>query len=93
MEARCSSETSVDFQRTTRRHIADDGILHNHRCEYLKPYTVFLCGEATRLYVGPFQEPRAEVRLRGLQWLAFPCGQAIVRDFTLSLQESITLML
>jgi hypothetical protein len=39
MEAICSPETSVDTQRTTRRHIPDDDTLHNHRCENLKSYT------------------------------------------------------
>jgi hypothetical protein len=39
MEAICSSETSVDFQRTTRRYIPEDGTLHNHHCENLKTYT------------------------------------------------------
>jgi hypothetical protein len=34
MEAICSSETSVDFQRTTRAYIPED----NHRCETLKSY-------------------------------------------------------
>jgi hypothetical protein len=38
MEAICSSETSTEFQRTTRRHIPDDNTLHNHRCENLKSY-------------------------------------------------------
>jgi hypothetical protein len=38
MEAKCSSEISVDFQRTTDRHIPEDGTLHNHRCENLKYY-------------------------------------------------------
>jgi hypothetical protein len=38
MEAICSSETSVETQRTTRRHIPEDDILHNHRCENLKSY-------------------------------------------------------
>jgi hypothetical protein len=38
MEAICSSETSVDTQRTTRRYIPEDGTLHNHRCENLKSY-------------------------------------------------------
>jgi hypothetical protein len=38
MEITCFSETSVDFQRTTRRYIADNGTLHNHRCEKLKSY-------------------------------------------------------
>jgi hypothetical protein len=38
MEAICSSETSVDTQRTTRRYIPEDDTLHNHRCENLKSY-------------------------------------------------------
>jgi hypothetical protein len=36
MEAICSSETSVETQRTTRRHIPEDDTLHNHRRENLK---------------------------------------------------------
>jgi hypothetical protein len=36
MEVICSSETSIDTQRTTRRYIPEDGTLHNHRCENLK---------------------------------------------------------
>jgi hypothetical protein len=38
MEAVYYSETSVDFQRTTRRYIPEDGTLHNHRCKNLKSY-------------------------------------------------------
>jgi hypothetical protein len=38
MEAICSSETSVDSQRTTRRYISEDGTLHNHRCDNLRSY-------------------------------------------------------
>jgi hypothetical protein len=38
MEATCSSETSVDFQRTIRRYIPEDGALHNRRRENLKSY-------------------------------------------------------
>jgi hypothetical protein len=37
MEAICSSETSV-HTRSIRRHIPEDGVLHNHRCENLKSY-------------------------------------------------------
>jgi hypothetical protein len=33
-----SSETSVNFQRTTRRYIPENGTLHIHRCENLKSY-------------------------------------------------------
>jgi hypothetical protein len=36
MGAPCSSEMSVDFQRTTRRYITEDRTLHNHRCESFK---------------------------------------------------------
>jgi hypothetical protein len=36
LEATCSSEMSVDFQRTTRRYIAEDRTLRNHRCENFK---------------------------------------------------------
>jgi hypothetical protein len=36
MEETCSSETSVDFQRTTWYYIPEDIILHNHLCENLK---------------------------------------------------------
>jgi hypothetical protein len=38
MEATCSLETSVDFQRTTWCYIPEDSTLHNHRCENLKSY-------------------------------------------------------
>jgi hypothetical protein len=38
MEAKYSSETPIDFQRTTRRYIPEDGTLHNHRCEILNYY-------------------------------------------------------
>jgi hypothetical protein len=40
MEATCTYETTVDFQRTTRPYIPEDRTLHNHRCENLKPYMV-----------------------------------------------------
>jgi hypothetical protein len=40
MESLCSSETSVDIQRNTRRYIPEDNTLHNHRCENLKSYTI-----------------------------------------------------
>jgi hypothetical protein len=38
MEAISSSEKSVETQQTTRRHIPEDDILQNHRCENLKSY-------------------------------------------------------
>jgi hypothetical protein len=39
LEATYSSETSVDFQRTTQRIYPEDSTLHNHRCENLKGYS------------------------------------------------------
>jgi hypothetical protein len=38
MEAACSSETSVAFQRTPRRYTPADVNFHNQRCENLKSY-------------------------------------------------------
>jgi hypothetical protein len=35
---RWQAETSVDFQRTTRRYIPEDRTFHNHRCGNLKSY-------------------------------------------------------
>jgi hypothetical protein len=39
MEETCSSETSIDFQRTTRRYISEDKFPHNQPCEHFKSYT------------------------------------------------------
>jgi hypothetical protein len=38
MEATCSSETSVNFERSTRRYIPKDRTFHNHLCANLKSY-------------------------------------------------------
>jgi hypothetical protein len=43
MVAICSSETSVDSQRTTQHYIPEDGTLHNHCCENLKSFLSNLC--------------------------------------------------
>jgi hypothetical protein len=42
-----SSETSVDFQRTTRRYIPEDRTHHNHHRENLKSYSIFIEGQPT----------------------------------------------
>jgi hypothetical protein len=49
MEAICSSETSVDFQLTTRRYIPEAGTLHNHRCENLSSYIFISSASMTDL--------------------------------------------
>jgi hypothetical protein len=40
METICSSQTSVDFQRTTTRYIPRGRTLQNHRRENLKSYSL-----------------------------------------------------
>jgi hypothetical protein len=37
-EATCTPETSVDFQRITRRSSREDNTLHLKYCLYLNPY-------------------------------------------------------
>jgi hypothetical protein len=62
MDATCSSETSVDFKRTTRRYIPEDRRpLHNHRCSNLKSYiylfmypSLFIC-LGTHTYIALYQ--------------------------------------
>jgi hypothetical protein len=41
IEATCSSESSVDSHRTTRRYIPEDRTLHNHRYENLNSCTLY----------------------------------------------------
>jgi hypothetical protein len=36
------AKTSVETQRTIRRYIPEDDTLHNHRCENLKSYMIFV---------------------------------------------------
>jgi hypothetical protein len=43
MEAICSSEMSVDFQRTILHYIPEDSTLHKYGCEYLKSDPRNLC--------------------------------------------------
>jgi hypothetical protein len=42
IEAICSPETSIDFQRITQRYLPEDITLHNHNCENLKSYKLNL---------------------------------------------------
>jgi hypothetical protein len=58
IEAICSSETSVDTQRTTRRYIPEDGTLHNHRCENLK--SIYLFSRLCQLYFLQCSEKSAD---------------------------------
>jgi hypothetical protein len=53
LEAICSSETSVNVQRTTSCYFPGDRTLHNHRCENLKSYilTDTFIGSSGRNYI------------------------------------------
>jgi hypothetical protein len=61
MEAICSSETSVDIQRTALRYIPDNSSLHNHCCENLESYkfqdmksVLDLKSQLKHIYIGIF---------------------------------------
>jgi hypothetical protein len=58
MEAICSSETSVAFQQTTRRHIPEDDTLHWCNCyEFLRGVAVT---RETFIYKGPIEQDETE---------------------------------
>jgi hypothetical protein len=62
MEAIFSSETSVDFHRTTWRYIPQGKNVYNYRCDNLKVYmlvrhsTSFIDGEELETYLIYFVE-------------------------------------
>jgi hypothetical protein len=62
MEAIYFSETSVDTQRNTRRHIPEDDTLHNHRCEKLKSYIDLSSSGENSFELGFHKE-------QGISWL------------------------
>jgi hypothetical protein len=51
MEATCSFEMPVDFQRTTRRYIPEDITLHNHRCKNLTSYMLLHIKQKLYIYI------------------------------------------
>jgi hypothetical protein len=51
MEAIHSSETSIDFQQTTRCYVPEERILHNRHYDSLKSYEVYYV-EILLLFVG-----------------------------------------
>jgi hypothetical protein len=68
MEAICSSETSVETRRTTRRHIPKDDTYYHHRCENLKSYMMI------KLFVRKEQVTAEEVGLLGVKFGILPNG-------------------
>jgi hypothetical protein len=59
MEAIRSSETSVQFTRSTRPHVTEDGILHSHRLQNLTSYT--MCHTTARSVRALFISRRTKV--------------------------------
>jgi hypothetical protein len=53
MEAVCSFHASLNFHRTTRRHIPEDRTLRSHRCENLEYKSVFQ--RCTKYYAPLFE--------------------------------------
>jgi hypothetical protein len=56
MEETCSSETSVDFQRPTRRYIPEDKTLHYHRCQNFKSCVNSKCINIIYKYIATFDD-------------------------------------
>jgi hypothetical protein len=49
MEAALFFKLPVDFQRTTRHYVPENGTLHNHSCDNLKSYINHKHGESEEL--------------------------------------------
>jgi hypothetical protein len=59
MEAKCSSETSVVFQRTIRRYIHENRTLHNHcygNLKSYKPRVFILFSHSIQVMIGQLQK-------------------------------------
>jgi hypothetical protein len=79
MEAICSSETSVDTQRTTRRYIPGDGTLHNPRCENVKSY----CNETSgSIKYGKFIQKMIYCQLLVNVTFKLPAGRLVANVLT-----------
>jgi hypothetical protein len=54
MEAVCSSETSVNFCRTTQCHNTEDSTFHSHCCDNLKFMLVFFTKKVVDIKIFTF---------------------------------------
>jgi hypothetical protein len=61
MEAICSSEKSVDFQRPTLRYIPEKITSHNHRCKNLKSWRYLLLF-SPKIVISPLAYVNVEAR-------------------------------
>jgi hypothetical protein len=79
MEAICSSETSVNTQRTTRRYIPEDDTLHDHRCGNLKSYNLTfdkrICLFRTTAFDGIWAHHLRKPNFGQWDWYSFSCGR------------------
>jgi hypothetical protein len=56
LKVTCSSEASVQFNRTTRRYIPEDRTLHRHRWQNLKSIVFFVIFQTSlHLYINLLQ--------------------------------------
>jgi hypothetical protein len=71
MEAICSSETSVETQRTTWLHSPEDGNLHNHSCENLESYTLEIVSDLQKFH-NTLCNPRLSISVTCFSLFSFP---------------------
>jgi hypothetical protein len=83
IEVICSSETSVDFQRTTWRYIPEDRTLHNHRSEDLNSDNVCLySAHLTCSFLDIFNDERNNLSAEEplINWINEHCRAKIIES-------------
>jgi hypothetical protein len=87
MEAICSSETSVDTQRTTRPYIPEVDTLHNHHCENLKSFRIIYfknlydCGFRSFAQICHKGDKFSKVLKKNLQWKTYQLEISFLANF------------
>jgi hypothetical protein len=85
------SETSVDFQRTSRRYIPEDKTIHNQRRENLKSWKHTVCSSHTSRYHGspvlPFPSIMEQLFILDYTQLTFnslKCSWNVIKVYSIS---------
>jgi hypothetical protein len=86
MEAICSTETSVHFTGSTRRHIPEDGILQLNNCLLLQPFRD-LANISLSTYIFVAEKPRDNRMCLLRIWSG--CKQSIPRVAWTALSNSL----
>jgi hypothetical protein len=95
MEATCSSETSLNFQRATQCYTGEDTILYDHLCENLISYTVSGSPQFSKIFIlvttnkltGNLQQRKYTSRFK-LHIPAFRCESEVIVSLNRSSKES-----